>query len=241
MLTGSGAIAGSTSPLFPSPSPHRAPRKIAMHLPVWVLALCLSFTTLAAAQSSSSDADASVSTSTVSSATVLASASATAPAVESGTTFTTSFGGEPPSVVTAFATAPASSTPSSMAVPVAAPASAGIERGPIVAAAVGGSIASCLVVLAGTLFCFYHRARPGRSHSVRSAVEAGTAEGEARRRCDALEGELRALRAQLARLEARVDASASAGGAVLYTNEKDPAALEKSADGAKESPPTYMD
>ncbi|KAJ7101224.1 hypothetical protein B0H15DRAFT_406891 [Mycena belliarum] len=120
------------------------------------------------------------------------------------------------------------------------PAVGGLARGPLVAAAVGGSIASSLVVLAGTLFCFFHRARPVRSSLSGSALRPhAQADADAVR---ALEAELAALRARVASLEARVDAGTGAG-LVLYTNEKDAEELDKrvAGGGAGDALPVYVD
>ncbi|KAJ7167419.1 hypothetical protein C8R43DRAFT_174656 [Mycena crocata] len=108
-----------------------------------------------------------------------------------------------------------------------------LSKGPIVAAAVGASIAACLVLLAGVLFCLRSRARTIAFEGV-----ADTA-----RRCTDLEKQLLALGEQVTRLEAQQQAQARATG-VQYMNEKDPDALEKLvADPrrTRDSLPTYMD
>lgn len=103
------------------------------------------------------------------------------------------------------------------------------------AAAIGGSIAACLVVFGGLLFCFCLRYRP-RKPVVAVAVDGAP---DASRRCEDLEGQVRALREQVERLEARQLADLG-GAAVLYTHEKDAEALEKDP-AVKELPPTYVD
>ncbi|KAJ7693095.1 hypothetical protein B0H17DRAFT_1132797 [Mycena rosella] len=203
-----------------------------MHFPhVWVLALWLSFSSLGVTAQSSSSTSGPLD--------VASSSTAVAPSVSSTAPFTfqSSFPTTAGTPFTRGATSAVTATDWYPAPSSGVYAASGISKGPVVAAAVGGSIASCLVVLAGTLFCFHHRSRPGRPPN--SSADAAPAEAENKRRCDELESQVRALRDQLARLEARVDG----GPAILYTNEKDPEAFDKPADGArrKESPPTYAD
>ncbi|KAJ6576170.1 hypothetical protein DFH09DRAFT_1150546 [Mycena vulgaris] len=202
----------------------------------WVLVVSLSFTSLAVAQTQSSSISSTISppeASFSSSSFDISTASATASAGDASTL----------SVVTISANAFASP---SAAIPVSNSSSmpfssASVSKGPIVAAAVGGSIASCLVVLAGTLFCFRHRTR--RSPSLEADALAAASESRSSRRCDQLEGQLRALQEQIARLEARVDGGGGGGGVVLYTNEKDAEVLDKNADAErrKEALPVYVD
>ncbi|KAF8143112.1 hypothetical protein K438DRAFT_1876725 [Mycena galopus ATCC 62051] len=108
------------------------------------------------------------------------------------------------------------------------------SNGPIIAAAVGGSIAASLVVLAGVLFCMRARFN-GKTHHT-PTVAAENAE-EIAQRCTALEREVSMLRERLGRLEARRDSGPRA--MMLYTNEKDGEALDGKV--AKDHPPTYVD
>ncbi|KAJ7259946.1 hypothetical protein B0H12DRAFT_1231893 [Mycena haematopus] len=110
--------------------------------------------------------------------------------------------------------------------------SASVSKGPIIAAAVGASIAASLVVLAIGLFCIRIRIRP------RPPRAAERASDDVAHRCTALEREVTMLRERLVRLEAR-EACPRSGGALLYTNEKDGEALDGKA--AKDHPPTYVD
>ncbi|KAJ7023648.1 hypothetical protein C8F04DRAFT_1133857 [Mycena alexandri] len=107
--------------------------------------------------------------------------------------------------------------------------SGGVAVGPIVAASVGSSVGVSLLAIAGVFLCFRRR------RTERARVESVL---DTTRRCDALEAELRALRAQLARVEARQLLS-SGGPPITYTNEKEADAL---LDGnAKDGPPIYAD
>ncbi|KAJ7036371.1 hypothetical protein C8F04DRAFT_1095364 [Mycena alexandri] len=107
--------------------------------------------------------------------------------------------------------------------------SGGVAVGPIVAASVGSSVGVSLLAIAGVFLCFRRR------RTERARVESAL---DTTRRCDALEAELRALRAQLARVEARQLLS-SGGPPITYTNEKEADTL---LDGnAKDGPPIYAD
>ncbi|KAJ6550212.1 hypothetical protein B0H19DRAFT_1160631 [Mycena capillaripes] len=108
--------------------------------------------------------------------------------------------------------------------------SAGLAKGSVIAAAVGGSIAASLIVVAGVLFCLRQRSRQTTAPAVEGASDVT-------RRCEALEREVAALRAQLARLEAR--SLGGGAGVAMYTNEKDGLALDGKV--AKDHPPTYVD
>jgi hypothetical protein len=112
------------------------------------------------------------------------------------------------------------------------------SKGPIIAAAVGGSIVASLLVLAGALFCLRTRLplrprTPPRRRSTTSAAEDPVALAG---RCTALEREVFTLRERLSRLEARTVPGAPL---MMYTNEKDGEALDGKV--AKDHPPTYVD
>ncbi|KAJ7167121.1 hypothetical protein C8R46DRAFT_1096088 [Mycena filopes] len=111
---------------------------------------------------------------------------------------------------------------------------AGVAKAPIVAASVGSSAAVSLILIAGVFLCFRRRER-ARTHV--------PLEGEldAARRCDLLEVEVRALREQLARVDARQRLSAGRPPpAVQYTNEKDAGAI-LGRRATKDGPPIYVD
>ncbi|KAJ6472533.1 hypothetical protein C8R45DRAFT_1013268 [Mycena sanguinolenta] len=114
--------------------------------------------------------------------------------------------------------------------------SAPVSRGPIIAAAVGGSIASSLVVIAGVLFCLRTRYSPRAQPS--STPDIGSDDDAVAARCTALEREVGLLRERLARLERRESYPRSTP-ALLYTNEKDGQALDGKV--AKDHPPIYID
>ncbi|KAF8143117.1 hypothetical protein K438DRAFT_1876731 [Mycena galopus ATCC 62051] len=134
---------------------------------------------------------------------------------------------------TAFATSEAFA-PSGIAFSSSTGSVSNRSNGPIIAAAVGGSIAASLVVLAGVLFCMRARFN-GKTHHT-PTVAAENAE-EIAQRCTALEREVSMLRERLGRLEARRDSGPRA--MMLYTNEKDGEALDGKV--AKDHPPTYVD
>ncbi|KAJ7850454.1 hypothetical protein B0H13DRAFT_1905644 [Mycena leptocephala] len=117
----------------------------------------------------------------------------------------------------------------------AVPYGGGVSKGMVIGAAVGGSVAASLVILAGGLFCLRYRARKMKFIAVESAhnTDLGT-------RCDQLERE---VREQLDRLEAQRLAGHYGGGAVLYTHEKDSEVFFRGAEKkeGKEGPPTYAD
>jgi hypothetical protein len=136
------------------------------------------------------------------------------------------------SPATAFASGSGYSTPSNASFGTGTAAFSNVSKGPIVAAAVGGSVASSLVVLAGVLFCLRLR----RPHTHVPLVESAS---DTTRRCEALEREVATLRDRLARLEARETGHSGRSPAVLYTNEKDGVALDGKV--AKDRPPTYLD
>ncbi|KAF7328166.1 hypothetical protein MVEN_02574200 [Mycena venus] len=127
--------------------------------------------------------------------------------------------------------AAATAFPSSGAAPMSVSGSTDFSRGPIIGAAVGGSIAASLVVLAGVLFCLRLRTRNTPAPPVEGASDV-------LRRCEALEREVSMLRERLARLEARGSGGAAAA-ATLYTNEKDGLTLDGKA--VKDQPPSYLD
>ncbi|KAJ7327903.1 hypothetical protein DFH08DRAFT_884155 [Mycena albidolilacea] len=231
--------------------PH--PEKMHIPLPLAVWALAAAFMDVAAAQlsrtlvfASSTDATnsttstfGSASPSTTDSATPpVASSSAADPSLTPASTFlfsgTVSFASAsawPTGIIVA-----PSPSPSSSGVPYVADASA--SKGPIIAAAVGGSIAASLVVLAGALFCLRMRLplrprTPPRDRSPTSAAEDPVALAG---RCTALEREVSTLRERLSRLEAR---TVPAAPLMMYTNEKDGEALDGKV--AKDHPPTYVD
>ncbi|KAJ7772237.1 hypothetical protein B0H16DRAFT_166363 [Mycena metata] len=119
-------------------------------------------------------------------------------------------------------------------VPVIERFSDGVAVGPVVAASVGSSVSASLLVIAAVFLCFRRHRRTTTAAPVESALDAT-------RRCDALEAELRALRAQLMRIEARqLLSSAASGPPITYTNEKDADTL---LDGnpMKDGPPIYAD
>ncbi|KAJ7144469.1 hypothetical protein C8R44DRAFT_759994 [Mycena epipterygia] len=197
---------------------------------VWAFAL---FASLAAAELTSAEIGSSSvafqdapSISTPGSATAVASASPSTPTVFTLTSRFTLLTSTTTSSIPALLSFAA--TPS---VGVTSIRSSGVSKGPIVAAAVGGSIAACLVVFGGLLFCLRYRPR--------KTVVGVDGAADSSRRYEDLEGQVRALREQVERLEARQLAGAG-GGAVLYTHEKDAEALEKDP-AAKELPPTYVD
>ncbi|KAJ6533894.1 hypothetical protein DFH09DRAFT_1181024 [Mycena vulgaris] len=99
-------------------------------------------------------------------------------------------------------------------------------------AAIGGSVAGFLVVLAGVLF-FVHRRRARKTVLVNMDTKA-----ETNRRCDDLENQVFELRAQLDRLE-----QFAHGTGARYTNTKEAEALGKGSDAEvkKGAPPTYAD
>ncbi|KAJ7501906.1 hypothetical protein B0H11DRAFT_690406 [Mycena galericulata] len=113
-----------------------------------------------------------------------------------------------------------------------------LPAGAIIAAAVGGSVAACLIVVTSTLFfCFrFHRARA--RPSVTAPPDADTA------RILRLENELRVLRARVERVEVLLAASprtgAGGGGGVMYVNEKDDSTLAEGP-GADLTLPKYVD
>ncbi|KAJ7093605.1 hypothetical protein C8R44DRAFT_989977 [Mycena epipterygia] len=117
---------------------------------------------------------------------------------------------------------------------IAVPQANPTPKGSIVGAAVGGSVAACLVVLAGVLF-LRRRARARASQH--------TAESDFSRRCADLESQVFVLREQVNRLEAQQVRFVGFSGGFSYTHEKDAQALEKGADtkSMKEAPPTYGD
>lgn len=116
----------------------------------------------------------------------------------------------------------------------------GVSKGTVIGAAVGGSVAASLVILAGGLFCLRYRARKTMFIAVESAHNADLGA-----RCDQLEREMRGLREQLDRLEAQRLAGqyGYGGGAVLYTHEKDSEVFTRGAEKkeGKKGPPTYAD
>ncbi|KAJ7486997.1 hypothetical protein FB451DRAFT_1228524 [Mycena latifolia] len=147
-------------------------------------------------------------------------------------------------VGTGFVTATITSTGSAVAATAWATsvpmANSGVEvdhggKGANIAAAVGGSVAACLIILAGVLFFIR------RSRARRTLVVTLDSAAETRRRCTDLESQVHALREQVDRLEAQ-QLTASYGVGALYTHEKDPAALGKVAGGEmkQEAPPTYV-
>ncbi|KAJ6571232.1 hypothetical protein B0H19DRAFT_1231116 [Mycena capillaripes] len=105
------------------------------------------------------------------------------------------------------------STPSG-GIPGTPAAHSEVSRGPIIGAAVGGGIAVCVIVLAGALFCWRYRVSKAPGVSVDARADGNGQYHDM--------SEVRALREQLGRLEARL-ASAHA------------------ADPAKEFLPTYAD
>ncbi|KAJ7131521.1 hypothetical protein C8R43DRAFT_660029 [Mycena crocata] len=110
-----------------------------------------------------------------------------------------------------------------------------IHKGPIIGAAIGGSIAASLAVVAVALFCVRYRVRRTHMVSIGGAMDNNTA------RYNDLEAQVVALRAEVDRL---VGLQQSGGGAVMYTNEKDAeAGVGKGAGdkGEKETLPTYGD
>ncbi|KAJ7161166.1 hypothetical protein C8R46DRAFT_1106667 [Mycena filopes] len=109
---------------------------------------------------------------------------------------------------------------------------AGVAKAPIVAASVGSSVAVSLVLIAGVFLCFRRRERT-RTRVPLAALDTA-------RRCDMLEVEVRALREQLARLDARQRLSAGGRPAVQYTNEKDAGAM-LGRRATKDGPPIYVD
>ncbi|KAJ6541407.1 hypothetical protein B0H19DRAFT_1173119 [Mycena capillaripes] len=128
---------------------------------------------------------------------------------------------------------PSSVLESAVPLPASESESTHFSKGPIIGAAVGGSIAASLVVLAGTLFCARLRTRNTLAPPVEGASDVT-------RRCEALEREVSMLREQLARLEARLPSGSGEGAAaILCTNEKDGLALDGKA--VKDQPPTYLD
>ncbi|KAJ6533895.1 hypothetical protein DFH09DRAFT_1181025 [Mycena vulgaris] len=101
-----------------------------------------------------------------------------------------------------------------------------------VPAAIGGSIAGFVVVLAGVLF-FVHRHRARKTVVVNEDAMA-----ETNRRCDDLESQVFELRTQLDHLE-----QFAQGTGARYTNTKEAEALGKGCDAKvkKGAPPTYAD
>ncbi|KAJ6533897.1 hypothetical protein DFH09DRAFT_1325548 [Mycena vulgaris] len=114
--------------------------------------------------------------------------------------------------------------------PTAFPGQAPVSRGPIVAAAVCGSIAVTLIVLAEMLFCTCFQACKTQIVEMDSA-------GETKKRCADLENQVFELRAQLDRLERSVH-----GIGAIYTHEE-AEALGMGGDTAVKTsaPPTYAD
>ncbi|KAJ7734106.1 hypothetical protein B0H16DRAFT_156107 [Mycena metata] len=106
----------------------------------------------------------------------------------------------------------------------------GLPVGHIIAASVGGSVGVSLLAIA-VVFLFFRRRRIAHG-PVESALDTA-------RRCDALEAELRALRAQLARVEGRQLLS-SGSAPITFTNEKDADAL-RDGSATKDGPPIYAD
>ncbi|KAJ7093604.1 hypothetical protein C8R44DRAFT_396747 [Mycena epipterygia] len=108
------------------------------------------------------------------------------------------------------------------------------SKGSLVGAAVGGTIAACLVVLACAFFFLRRR--------VRGRASQRTTETDVSRRCADLESQVFVLREQVNRLEAQQVRFAGVSE-VTYTHEKDVGALEKGAETKlmKEAPPTYGD
>ncbi|KAF8142420.1 hypothetical protein K438DRAFT_1995034 [Mycena galopus ATCC 62051] len=123
------------------------------------------------------------------------------------------------------------------------PPSGGLSHGQVVAAAVGGSLGAAVLVLAGVFFLLRYRSR--RGHKMMVIGLEGANNAELGRRCDQLESEVRALREQLDRVEARRVGGLPGyeGGAMLYTHEKDVAAFKEGGDvkDGKFRPPTYAD
>ncbi|KAF7333866.1 hypothetical protein MVEN_02343700 [Mycena venus] len=111
--------------------------------------------------------------------------------------------------------AAATALPSSASVP--ASGSTNFSKGPVIGAAVGGSIAASLVVLAGALLCLCLRTRNIPAPPVEGLHAAGSGS--------------RAWR--------HAGSGGSSAAAVLYTNEKDGLALDGKA--VKDQPPTYLD
>ncbi|KAJ6505694.1 hypothetical protein C8R47DRAFT_1209655 [Mycena vitilis] len=112
----------------------------------------------------------------------------------------------------------------------------GLSTGAVVGAAVGASLGATLVLLACTLFVLRYRTRKTTVLAIGGAYTE-----ELGRRCAALEGDMRALREELDRMEAQ--RLAVGGAAMLHTHEKD---LEAFGAGGyiketKEHPPTYVD
>ncbi|KAJ7176050.1 hypothetical protein C8R43DRAFT_942860 [Mycena crocata] len=113
-----------------------------------------------------------------------------------------------------------------------------IHKGPIIGAAIGGSVAASLAVVLAALFCFRYRARRTHMVSIGGAMDNNTA------RYNDLESQVVALRADVDRLVGLQQMVHTDGSAVMYTNEKDAEAEIKKGTGAKgkkEALPTYAD
>ncbi|KAJ7184845.1 hypothetical protein C8R46DRAFT_1065307 [Mycena filopes] len=97
----------------------------------------------------------------------------------------------------------------------------------VIGAAVGGSLAVSLLVLAGALFCLRYRVRKTRIVGIEGAADANN-------RCAVLEGEVLALREQVDRLVAH---RLEDDGKVAYIHEKH---VKELGDGTEKEAKGYL-